>query len=71
MMYDCESSESTKEEIENGRIDVNNNHNMLLSQVTDSDIFFAKERLGLHKATPEEGVSLQVLKNYIQKKYGI
>ena len=70
-MYDYGSSAITKEETETGRIDMINHHKMFLSQISDSDIFFAKERLGLHKATPDEGVSIQVLKNYIQKKYGI
>ena len=70
-MYDYGSSAITKEETETGRIDMINHHKMFLSQISDSDVFFAKERLGLHKTTPDEGVSIQVLKNYIQKKYGI
>ena len=70
-MYDCESSALAKEEIRDAHTDMADSEKAFLSQVTDSDIFFAKERLCLHKATPEEGVSLHVLKNYIRKKYGI
>lgn len=42
-----------------------------LSRVSDNEIFFAKERFKLHQATPDEGVSIQVLKTYIYNKYGI
>ena len=42
-----------------------------LSSRTDSEIFFAKERFKLHQATPDEGVSIHVLKTYIYNKYGI
>ena len=42
-----------------------------LSNISDIEIFFAKERFKLHQATPDEGVSIHVLKNYIYNKYGI
>ncbi len=71
MSYDCRASNATNEETTNVLADIINSESRILPQVSDSDVFFAKERLCLHKATPEEGVSLQVLKNYIQKKYGI
>lgn len=38
--------------------------------VTDEDIFFAKERYNLHQSTPDEGVDVNILKNYFLKKYG-
>ena len=41
------------------------------SVVNDADFSFAKERFKLHQTTPEEGVSIQALQNYILKKYGI
>ena len=44
---------------------------MLFLRISDNEIFFAKERFKLHQATPEEGVSIHVLKNYIYNKYGI
>ncbi len=37
----------------------------------DREAFFAKERFKLHQAAPDEGVSIEILKKYIQKKYGI
>ena len=42
-----------------------------LSRISDSEIFFAKERFKLHQATPDEGVSIHVLKTFIYNKYGI
>ncbi len=42
-----------------------------LSRISDNEIFFAKERFKLHQATPDEGVSIHVLKTYIYNKYGI
>ena len=42
-----------------------------LSRVSDSEIFFAKERFKLHQATPDEGVSIHVLKTFIYNNYGI
>ena len=42
-----------------------------LSRISNHEIFFAKERYKLHQATPDEGVSIQVLKTYIYNKYGI
>ncbi len=46
-------------------------HSGITAYITDKDVFFAKERLKLHEATPDEGVSIDILKKYIYKKYGI
>lgn len=40
------------------------------SDPTDEDIFFAKQRYNLHQSTPDEGVEINILKNYFSKKYG-
>ncbi len=42
-----------------------------LSRISDNEIFFAKERFKLHQATPDEGVSIHILKTYIYNRYGI
>ncbi len=51
--------------------DLNDEEFAFLSGITDNEIFFAKERFKLHQSTPDEGVSVHVLKNYIYNKYGI
>ena len=38
--------------------------------VTDEEIAFAEERLRMHEANPNEGVSLEELKKYFAEKYG-
>ncbi len=38
--------------------------------VTDDEISFAEERLKMHEANPEEGVSIEVFKKYFSEKYG-
>ena len=42
----------------------------LATSVTDEEMFFAKQRYKLHLATPDEGISEDILKNYFFKKYG-
>ena len=42
----------------------------VISDTTDEDIFFAKERYNLHQSSPEEGVDTDILKKYFSKKYG-
>ena len=39
-------------------------------EATDEEIYFAKQRYKLHLATPDEGISEDILKNYFFKKYG-
>jgi len=41
-----------------------------LMPVTDEEIAFAEERLRMHEANPNEGVSLEELKKYFAEKYG-
>ncbi len=41
-----------------------------VSNVSDQDVFFAKERYKLHQTTPKEGVEIDILKKYFSKKYG-
>jgi len=41
-----------------------------LMPVTDEEIAFAEERLKLHEANPDEGMSLTQLKKYFADKYG-
>lgn len=48
-----------------------NDHHDYIPMIASSSAFFAKERLKLHQAAPDEGVSIEVLKKYIFKKYGI
>lgn len=45
------------------------NKNVILN-ITDQEIFFAKQRYKLHLARPDEGVSEDILRNYFFKKYG-
>ncbi len=70
-MYDHDPLTAMKQEDKKRQRDTLNPDDRMLAQVSDADIFFAKQRLFLHESTPEEGVSLEVLKKYIQKKYGI
>jgi putative addiction module component (TIGR02574 family) len=41
-----------------------------LMPVTDEEIAFAEERLRMHEANQNEGVSLEELKKYFAEKYG-
>lgn len=41
-----------------------------LMPVTDEELAFAEERLKLHEANPNEGMSLEQLKKYFADKYG-
>ncbi|MEP6512369.1 MAG: addiction module protein [Parafilimonas sp.] len=41
-----------------------------LLQITDDEISFAKERLKMHEANPNEGMSLEEFKKYFSEKYG-
>ena len=38
--------------------------------ITNEEITFAEERLKMHEANPQEGMSLDELKKYFAKKYG-
>jgi uncharacterized protein (DUF2132 family) len=38
--------------------------------ITDEEVAFAEERLKMHEANPNEGVSLEEFKNHFAKKYG-
>ncbi len=37
---------------------------------TDDEISFAEERLKMHEANPSDGVNIDVLKKYLNDKYG-
>jgi putative addiction module component (TIGR02574 family) len=37
---------------------------------TKDEILFAEERLQLHEAKPEEGMSVEAFKKYFAEKYG-
>lgn len=41
-----------------------------LLPITDEEVAFAEERLKMHEANPNEGVSLEEFKNSFAKKYG-
>jgi len=41
-----------------------------LMPITNEELAFAEERLKLHEANPDEGMSLQQLKKYFADKYG-
>ncbi len=41
-----------------------------LLPVTEDEIAFAEERLKLHEANPSSSLTLEELKNKIQKQYG-
>jgi len=41
-----------------------------LMPLTDEEIAFAEERLKMHETNPNEGMSLEELKNYFAEKYG-
>ena len=41
-----------------------------LMPITDEEIAFAEERLKMHEANPNEGMSLEELKKYFTEKYG-
>jgi len=41
-----------------------------LMPVTDEELAFAEERLRMHEANPNEGMSLEELKKYFARKYG-
>ena len=41
-----------------------------LLPITDDEIVFAEERLKMHEANPQEGMSLDELKKYFEQKYG-
>ena len=38
--------------------------------ITNEEITFAEERLKMHEANPQEGMSLDELKKYFAEKYG-
>jgi putative addiction module component (TIGR02574 family) len=39
-------------------------------QITEDEIAFAEERLKLHEQNPNEGMSLEALKQYFTEKHG-
>jgi putative addiction module component (TIGR02574 family) len=41
-----------------------------LMPITEEEIAFAEERLKMHEANPDEGMSLEELKKYFIEKYG-
>ncbi|MCY7421471.1 MAG: addiction module protein [Chitinophagaceae bacterium] len=41
-----------------------------LMPITDEDVAFAEERLKMHQANPNEGVSIEEFKSHFSKKYG-
>jgi len=41
-----------------------------LMPITNEELAFAEERLRLHGANPNEGMSLEELKRHFAKKYG-
>lgn len=41
-----------------------------LMPITDEEIAFAEERLKMHEANPDEGMTLEELKKYFTEKYG-
>ena len=41
-----------------------------LMPITNEELAFAEERLRMHEANPDEGVSLEELKKYFAEKYG-
>ena len=41
-----------------------------LLPITDEEVAFAEERLKMHEANPNEGVSLEEFKNHFAKRYG-
>ena len=41
-----------------------------LMPVTNEELAFAEERLRMHEANPNEGMSLEELKKYFAEKYG-
>ena len=41
-----------------------------LMPITDEEIAFAEERLKMHEANPDEGMSVGELKRYFSEKYG-
>ena len=41
-----------------------------LMPITNEELAFAEERLKLHEANPNEGMSIQQLKKYFADKYG-
>ena len=41
-----------------------------VTPITNEEITFAEERLKMHEANPQEGMSLDELKKYFAKKYG-
>ena len=42
-----------------------------LRPVNDDEISFALERLKMHDANPDEGMSLETFKKYFSDKYGL
>jgi len=38
--------------------------------ITDEELAFAEERLKMHEANPDEGMTLEELKKYFIEKYG-
>ncbi len=41
-----------------------------LMPITNEELAFAEERLRMHEANPNEGMSLEELKKYFAEKYG-
>jgi len=41
-----------------------------LLPITEDEVSFAKERLHMHQANPDEGMSLEAFKKYFADKYG-
>ena len=50
--------------------DTHNEHERLMAEASDEDVFFAKHRYKLHLTTPAEGVRIEFLQQYFSKKYG-
>lgn len=65
-----DSKHSAVAEAEKAERQTESMENNIASVATDEEIFFAKQRYKLHLATPDDGVSEDVLKNYFFKKYG-
>ncbi|MGI8950037.1 MAG: addiction module protein [Chitinophagaceae bacterium] len=41
-----------------------------LMPITEEELAFAEERLKMHEANPNEGMSLEEVKKYFKEKYG-
>lgn len=41
-----------------------------LMPITDEELAFAEERLKMHEANPDEGMTVEEFKKYFSEKYG-